>query len=160
VMFAMRSILSKRLFANKAIDFDVFNLFFVISWMAGVLLLPVWAFSEGKMILDAFLAAWHGLPGALPMNLFSKIALNAICHATYNLCSYMFLSRADSPLSNSVTNASRRFFVMALAIIYFGDTNKLTPQTLAGVALLAAGVFAYVQARSGAKDSKKPKKDE
>lgn len=134
--FVLRAIFAKSITEDKFLD-DL-NLFYYISWISFFGSIP-FVLLELPVLTAAL--------GSVSVALVGMITANGILHFVYNQCSMLVLSRVPA-LTHSILNASRRFFIIMAAVVYFGtvltDANKL------GIALLILGVGLYVYCSSKA----------
>ena len=82
-----------------------------------------------------------------------KLVLCGVLHYTYNMFSFMILSRT-SPLTHVVLHAVRRMIVIFFSVFWFGNSVTLT--NVLGMALVFFGVFWYSWAKSDYNRKLKP----
>ena len=171
--FAGRSVLSSRLMKeekNKQTQtngtngsssahtgLDDVNLYFYISLLATLALLPVWYVTEFPHlppVVQPFLSSLSSLPALftttssftsslwllLTSSYLLSLAANGLLHYSYNQCSFLLLSRL-SPLTHVVINACRRLFVIYVSVVWYGV--PLTVSNVLGTVLVVGGVVAF-----------------
>ena len=173
--FALRSVLSTRLMRQQRLrredrdeqegakssrprppqELDDVSLYFFISLLAALLLLPVWYVLEYPTLpplLQPFVASLSSLPARLQSasslssslwsvmtsSLLLSLLVNGCLHYTYNQASFLLLSRL-SPLTHVVLNACRRLFTIYTAVAWYGV--GLTRGNVIGSALVVGGVL-------------------
>jgi len=170
--FAGRSVLSSRLMKEekqKKVEkvgsgqtgLDDVNLYFYISLLATLALLPVWYITELPQLpplIQPFHSSLSSLPALftsssssshsfsaslwllLTSSYLLSLAINGVLHYSYNQCSFLLLSRL-SPLTHVVINACRRLFVIYVSVVWYGV--PLTVSNVLGTVLVVGGVVAF-----------------
>merc|ERR1712194_425195 len=121
-------------------------LFFHISWMGLIGLLPLAVIQEGPKLLAAF-----GSPEFDPTGFVAVILLNGLMYTAYNQFSFMVLSRV-STATHAVLNVCRRVCVIGATTLFFNTPLTIVNGTGIGVAV--AGMFWLTHAKS--QPQKKP----
>ena len=188
--FAGRSVLSSRLmkdekkkmaetsgragYSGTETGLDDVNLYFYISLLATLALLPLWYVSELPhlpSLLQPFRSSLSSLPALftassasftsllwllLTSSYLLSLASNGLLHYSYNQCSFLLLSRL-SPLTHVVINACRRLFVIYVSVVWYGV--PLTMSNVFGTVLVVGGVVAFAseKGRIDAQQQRKPK---
>jgi hypothetical protein len=118
---------------------DEIALFSHISWIGLLILIPLMLIMEGGKVVTALL-----LDGWASVNLVFLIILNGCVYTTYNLVSFLVLSRTDL-ITHAVLNVFRRVFIIVFTSIYFGTYLHIL--NLFGVFLAVAGVLLFSWAK-------------
>lgn len=160
LIFVLQNIFSKKLFQNaravsdtastttsptrlepdhrhrknkQTINLDKLNLLFYSSFLAFVLMLPIWVYCEGHDLLL--------YPSQLPTYPVSLLFLaNGIGYFCQNLFAFSVLSLV-SPVTYSIASLVKRIFIISASMLWFGDSVTLV-QGL-GIALTFTGVYLY-----------------
>lgn len=156
LVFVTQNIFSKKLFNEAAraeaegvtsttFKLDKLNLLCYCSTIAFVLTCPIWFFTEGyPLIVDLFEDGSVSLShrkGTLDHGeLAGEFIFNGISHFAQNILAFMLLSMI-SPVSYSVASLIKRVFVIAVAILWFG--NKTTSIQALGILLTFIGLYLY-----------------
>ena len=170
--FAGRSVMSSRLMKEEKskmaetsgrsgssgaeTSLDDVNLYFYISLLATLSLLPFWYVTELPHLpplVQPFRSSLSSLPALLTTTSFTSslwllltssyllsLAANGLLHYSYNQCSFVLLSRL-SPLTHVVINACRRLFVIYVSVVWYGV--PLTLSNVLGTVLVVGGVVAF-----------------
>jgi len=115
-------------------------LFFHLSWMGLVALLPMAMQNEGAKLI-----AELSSPTFRPVNFIAVILLNGLMYTAYNQFSFMVLSRV-STASHAVLNVCRRVCVIGATTLFFG--TPLSPLNMVGIVVAVAGMFWFTRAKS------------
>ncbi|KAI4127859.1 MAG: hypothetical protein LQ347_004422, partial [Umbilicaria vellea] len=156
LIFVTQNIFSKKLFneaaraeadglhghQSRSRTLDKLNLLCYCSGLAFLLTFPIWLWSEGFTLLNDFLhdgsidladkhdALDHG-------RLTVEFVFNGIFHFGQNIIAFVLLSMV-SPVTYSVASLIKRVFIIAVAIVWFGNTT--TALQAAGIALTFIGL--------------------
>lgn len=148
--FSGRAVLAKQLkrdhSKSPAAVSDI-CLFFHISWMGLLFLLPLALLSEAGSLNSAIAS-----PGFRLARFLGVMLLNGVMYTAYNQFSFMVLSRV-STATHAVLNVCRRVCVIGVTTLFFGTPLSLT--NMVGVAVAVAGMFWFTHAKSAAAHRKK-----
>ena len=170
LLFASRSILTTRgkrqqrqevgVSKGGEAPLDDVQLYFFLSLLSTLLLLPVWLATERAALpplLAPFLSSLSSSsissslsPSSLwaltRSSLLLSLMVNGALHYAYNQCSLFLLTRL-SPITHVVVNACRRLFVIYLSVVWYGAT--LTRGNVIGTVIVIGGVlwFGYEKTR-------------
>lgn len=150
-VFVSQNIFSKKLFNEAARaegdsqKLDKLNLLCYCSAIAFILTAPIWFFSEGyPLIADLFrdgsVELSHKKGTLNHGELVGEFIFNGISHFAQNILAFVLLS-SISPVSYSVASLIKRVFVIAVAIVWFG--NSTTPIQAFGICLTFIGLYLY-----------------
>ncbi|KAL1914659.1 uncharacterized protein VTP21DRAFT_8070 [Calcarisporiella thermophila] len=155
LVFVTQNIFSKKLLfkeqSKEKKRLDKLNLLFYSSFMAFVLMMPLWFYSEGKHLIALWLrhtthvSITHNSPtssGGLSI-LFGFI-LNGISHFAQNVVAFNLLS-LTSPVTYSIASLVKRIFVIVASIIWFGQVVSFTQAC--GILLTFVGLWMYQSAK-------------
>lgn len=144
-VFVVQNIVSKKIFNNAAskhisssMKIDKMNMLFYSSFMAAVLMAPLWLYSDGMQLFRRDLE----FPSVSLQKLF---VLNGISLFAQNILAFTILSQV-SPVTYSIASLFKRIFVITSSIIYFGDSVSLLQSS--GIALTFFGLWMYNQAKT------------
>jgi solute carrier family 35 protein E1 len=158
LVFVTQNIFSKRLFneaaraeadgqgnTHQTRKLDKLNLLCYCSGGAFLLTAPIWLLTEGfPLLMDVLhdgVIALSNKKGALDHGpLLLEFFLNGIFHFGQNIMAFILLSMV-SPVSYSVASLIKRVFVIAVAIIWFG--NPTTNIQAFGIGLTFLGLYLY-----------------
>ncbi|KAK4700989.1 solute carrier family 35, member E1, partial [Phenoliferia sp. Uapishka_3] len=128
---------------------DKLNLLFYSSGMAFVLMIPIWAYSDGSALLSAWLQQTpppsHSTSSAMTSSLTFYFFLNGSVHFAQNLLAFSLLART-SPVTYSIASLIKRIAVICLAIIWSGQ--KVTLIQGFGMTMTFLGLWMYNSAKS------------
>jgi len=131
--------------SSRGRKLDKLNLLCYCSGLAFILTAPIWFLSEGYPLIVDFLhdgaIDLSGKKGSLDHGpLVLEFIFNGIFHFAQNILAFVLLSMI-SPVSYSVASLIKRVFVIAVAIIWFG--NPTTPLQALGIGLTFVGLYLY-----------------
>jgi solute carrier family 35 protein E1 len=156
IVFVSQNIFSKKLFNEAAraelegqaagvLRLDKLNLLCYCSALAFILTMPIWFFSEGYPLIVDFLS-----DGSIELSekkdtldhgpLMAEFIFNGVSHFAQNILAFILLS-IISPVSYSVASLLKRVFVVAVAIVWFG--NPTTSIQAFGIGLTFFGLYLY-----------------
>lgn len=144
--FSARAVLAKQLkrdHPNSPSAISDICLFFHISWMGLLVLLPLALFSEGTALRIATSSSGFNLA-----RFVSVMLLNGLAYTAYNQFSFMVLSRV-STATHAVLNVCRRVCVIATTTMFFGTPISLV--NMVGIAIAVAGFFWFSQTKTRSK---------
>ncbi|OCK80273.1 ER to Golgi transport protein-like protein [Lepidopterella palustris CBS 459.81] len=165
ILFVTQNIVSKKIFNEAAIAEaegtppskfskpDKLNLLCYSSGLAFIFTLPIWLWSEGFGLLADFLqdasVDLSNRPGSLDHGrLVLEFFFNGTFHFGQNMVAFVLLSMI-SPVTYSVASLIKRVFVIAFAIVWFG--NRMTSVQGFGIALTFLGLYLYDRTSDAAK---------
>lgn len=155
--FSTRAVLAKRLNLLHRENLDEINLFYQISWMGLLYLIPITLFFEGRDIYELCFHASNflqnnsatttnsGKNAEVTSRLLLTLVINGCMFALYNLVSYLVLRRT-ALITHSVLNAFRRVFIILFTTYFFG--LYLSPFNLLGVFVAVLGVILFGYSKS------------
>lgn len=136
--------------APSSAKLDKINLLFYSSGMAFIFMIPVWASTDMRLLVGAWLypEVYH-LPAAKVTagpapNVIFYFFLNGTVHFAQNLLAFAILS-STSPVTYSIASLVKRIAVILLAIIWFNQ--KVHPVQWLGIGLTAVGLWMYNSAK-------------
>lgn len=151
--FSARAVFAKQLKVHHkespSAKSDV-SLFFQISWMGLVALLPFALVTEGPTLSAAFTS-----PAFEPVRFLAVILVNGLMYTSYNQFSFMVLSRVSTS-SHAVLNVCRRVCVIGATTLFFG--TPLSMLNMVGIVVAVAGMFWFTQSKSQPAQQKPSKK--
>ena len=136
LIFVIQNLVSKKAFVSGT--FDELNLLLHSAWVAFVIMLPMWLYSEGFSIIfgDVVIEPYVVL----------LFFLNGVAHFGQNILAFTMMTLV-TPVSYSIASLMKRVFVIGAAIIWFA--TPFTPQNLLGLILTFVGLYMYQQAKPG-----------
>lgn len=137
-LLSLQHIYSKRALRDSGLHH--LRLLLALSQLAVLLLLPCWAWSDLRALAQAQ-GGWRELGGWRTGSLLAADGSLAWLQA---VLAFSVLSRV-SPLGYAVASAAKRVAVVGASLAVL--RNPAPPLNLAGMALAAAGVFAYNRAK-------------
>lgn len=157
ILFVTQNIVSKKIFTeaaqaeadgtppNRFTKPDKLNLLCYSSGLAFIFTFPLWFWSEGFHLLSDFLqdasVDLSNRPGSLDHGrLALEFVFNGTFHFGQNIVAFVLLS-VISPVTYSVASLIKRVFVIAFAIVWFG--NHMTRIQGFGIALTFLGLYLY-----------------
>lgn len=148
--FSARAVFAKQLKkdapTNPAASSDV-SLFFQISWMGLLALLPLAAFVEFPVLVSAMKSTEFDAT-----RFFGIMALNGLMYTAYNQFSFMVLSRV-STATHAVLNVCRRVCVIGVASSFFG--TPLNVVNVVGIVVAVLGMVWFTRAKTAVTAAKK-----
>jgi len=148
--FSARAVFAKLLkrdFAESIPAVSDVSLFYHISWMGLLALLPLALASEVDTLRVAFAEV-----GFNPARFVSTMCLNGVMYTAYNQFSFMVLSRV-STATHAVLNVCRRVCVIGVTTLFFG--TPLSPVNGIGVVIAVVGMFWFTRTKSSSAAKKK-----
>lgn len=139
--FSYRAVMSKHLFKTHSIPQGEVGLFFYISTIGLLLLVPCCGYLEGTKAIEMLLLDAGLLRFVVPLFL-----LNGLAYATYNIMSIFVLARSDL-VTHAVLNAFRRVFIIVVSSAYFGI--RVTALNIVGMCIAILGVVAFALSKAG-----------
>ena len=103
---------------------DKLNILFYSSGMAFLLMIPIWFFHEGGMILWQYFFAGPTVFINPSSSLTLSFIFNGTVHFGQNIIAFSLLSVA-SPVAYSIAGLVKRIFVIVMSIIWFGQPTTL-----------------------------------
>lgn len=157
ILFVTQNIVSKKIFdeaadaeaegmpPNRFTKPDKLNLLCYSSGLAFIFTFPLWFWSEGFHLLSDFLqdasVDLSNRPGSLDHGrLALEFVFNGTFHFGQNIVAFVLLS-VISPVTYSVASLIKRVFVIAFAIVWFG--NRMTRIQGFGIVLTFLGLYLY-----------------
>ena len=157
ILFVTQNIVSKKIFneaaqaeaedtpLNRFTKPDKLNLLCYSSGLAFIFTSPLWFWSEGFHLLSDFLqdasVDLSNRPGSLDHGrLALEFVFNGTFHFGQNIVAFVLLSMI-SPVTYSVASLIKRVFVIAFAIVWFG--NRMTRIQGFGIVLTFLGLYLY-----------------
>ncbi|ORY74374.1 triose-phosphate transporter family-domain-containing protein, partial [Protomyces lactucae-debilis] len=140
LIFVSQNIFSKHVLFHEKNDeppskrLDKLNLLFYSSFMAFVMMIPIWLLQEYSMVHAA----------SIPWEIYSQLVFNGASHAAQNVLAFTLLSMV-SPVTYSIASLIKRIFVIVVAILWFGQPTNRTQAF--GITLTALGLFLYDRAK-------------
>lgn len=119
------------------------SLFYHISWMGLVLLLPLAVVSESSTLRAAF-----GADDFDALQFVVVILLNGVMYTSYNQFSFLVLSRV-STATHAVLNVCRRVCVIGVTTIIFGSPLSLINGIGISIAVCGMLWFTYTKTSGG-----------
>uniref|UniRef100_A0A915DLB5 Sugar phosphate transporter domain-containing protein n=1 Tax=Ditylenchus dipsaci TaxID=166011 RepID=A0A915DLB5_9BILA len=149
-IFAFLNVLAKKVFEETGMHPIV--LLSLNSQMASVILFPVWLFRDGQSMWAIMTQTSAVNSQKLPDSHFLfYLFVSGICSFIQNLCAFALIHQLTT-LSYSVSNATKKIFVICLSLIWL--RNPVTPLNLCGMAITIVGVFIYNRVKSSEKKKK------
>ena len=135
--FSGRAVLTKQLYRKYPNCIDEITMFSIISKIGLILLIPLMILLESKSIILLFYEKSLKI-----IEILLLLFINGIAYSTYNITSFLVLSRTNL-ITHSVFNCFRRVFIILFTCYYFQVTLSLL--NIIGVAIAVIGVlfFAY-----------------
>jgi solute carrier family 35 protein E1 len=137
--FSSRAVITKRLFSNYPGAMDEYQLFSHISRVGLIILVPTTLLLEGSKIRELV----YDDIGSLSI-LIQLLLLNGVAYTSYNLLSFLVLSRTDL-VTHAVFNVFRRVVIIVTTTWYFN--TSLSILNIGGVSLAVFGVLLFVIAK-------------
>lgn len=140
LIFVSQNIFSKKILFHEKNDeaintrLDKMNLLFYSSFLAFVLMVPIWLIQESRLILSS----------ELPFAIFFELFFNGASHAAQNVLAFTLLSMV-SPVTYSIASLVKRIFVIVVAIAWFGQPTNMTQAC--GIIMTAGGLYMYDRAK-------------
>lgn len=135
ICFSSRAVISKRLFSTFPGAIDETQLFAYISRIGLLILVPLTILMEASDVKALFTLEFSELWRFGQLLLF-----NGMAYSTYNLMSFLVLSRTDL-VTHAVLNVFRRVFIIGYTSWFF--EMHLSLLNSCGVALAVAGVLLF-----------------
>jgi len=152
--FSARAVFAKQLKkdhpSSPAAKSDV-SLFFHISWMGLVGLLPLAFFTETDPLKQAV-----GVQGFDLSRFLAVMSCNGLMYTAYNQFSFMVLSRV-STATHAVLNVCRRVCVIGVTTVVFG--TPLTFVNGIGIVIAVAGMLWFTESKRAPTAAVEKKKD-
>lgn len=134
IVFALQNIYTKR--AIKDLRLNHLHLLTRLAHISFVIAVPLWLFTDASQIAnDSNLASQEDL-----LWFTMKLALSGFINFSQNIMAFSVLNLL-SPLSYSVTTATKRVLVIAVSILTL--KNPVTILNMTGMVLAVFGVFLY-----------------
>lgn len=140
LIFVSQNIFSKKILFHEKNDeaintrLDKMNLLFYSSFLAFLLMIPIWLIQESRLVLSS----------ELPPAIFFELFFNGASHAAQNVLAFTLLSMV-SPVTYSIASLVKRIFVIIVAIAWFGQPTNMTQAC--GIMMTAAGLYMYDRAK-------------
>lgn len=175
ILFVTQNIVSKRLFNEAAraeieggtysskvhapTKPDKLNLLCYSSGLALLFTIPIWIWSEGITLIGLFLST-----GTLPLTdradtavhshttLALEFTFNGTAHFAQSLVAFVLLSMV-SPVTYSVASLIKRVFVVAFAVVWFG--NPITSLQGGGILMTFLGLYLYDRTKDSGRADRK-----
>lgn len=146
--FSARAVLAKQLKhehpSSPSASSDV-SLFFHISWIGLIPLLPLAIFSEGATLKQALASSdFNGV------RFLCVLVFNGVMYTAYNQFSFMVLSRVTTA-THAVLNVCRRVSVISFTTMVFG--TPLNAINAVGIVIAVIGMSIFTYAKSAKKRS-------
>lgn len=139
--FSYRAVMSKHLLKVHAMKYDEIELFYYISTLGLVLLVPLCCYVEGTKVIGLL-----SMNGNIAKYLVPLYLANGLAYSTYNIMSILVLSRTDL-VTHAVLNAFRRVFIIVSTSFYFHV--HLSSLNISGVFVAILGVILFALAKAG-----------
>lgn len=142
--FSARAVFAKQLkrdYPKSPPALSDVSLFFQISWMGLLVLLPFAALAEGEKMREAV-----DSPSFEGLRFMSVILLNGMMYTAYNQFSFMVLSRV-STATHAVLNVLRRVCVIGATTFFFG--TPLSFVNMEGMIVAVLGMLWFTYSKSG-----------
>lgn len=129
---------------------DKLNLLFYSSGMAFLLMIPIWIYSDGSAILNAWAnqeappSPSHSSSSSQSTSLLVYFILNGSVHFAQNLLAFSILART-SPVTYSIASLVKRIAVICIAIVWSGQ--HVTGIQGTGMAMTFFGLWLYNRAK-------------
>lgn len=137
VCFSSRAVLSRHLFKNYPGYVSEINMFEKISLLGLMILLPAFLLIEARTLLTLFFSTRE----FSLFTLFSLFLFNGVMYTTYNITSFLVLSRT-SLVTHAVLNVFRRVVIIIFTAVFFNI--QLSLFNILGVVLAISGVLLYI----------------
>lgn len=164
IIFVSQNIFSKKLLPKESTGgtsvttastggghkLDKLNLLFYSSGMAFLLMIPIWIYSDGSAILNAWAnqeappSPSHSSSSSQSTSLLVYFILNGSVHFAQNLLAFSILART-SPVTYSIASLVKRIAVICLAIIWSGQQVSGIQGT--GMTMTFFGLWLYNRAK-------------
>ncbi|KAL2919584.1 hypothetical protein HK105_200496 [Polyrhizophydium stewartii] len=145
LIFVIQNIVAKKLFnaaASKTVTttprLDKLNMLFYSAFMAFLLMLPVWIYSESLAVLNDQTSEPFSLRLAL------LFLLNGFSSFAQSILAFWILSLV-SPVTYSIASLVKRIFVITASIFYFHDA--VSPIQAGGIGLTFFGLWLYNESK-------------
>ena len=134
--FSLRAVVSKHVFKLHPQALDELTLFFFISSIGLLILIPLGFYSESLAVIGRLSShPLQAITYTLPL-----LLINGTAYATYNLLSIFVLTRTDL-VTHAVLNAFRRVFIIVTTSFFF--RAPLTRLNIVGVVTAIIGVLLF-----------------
>lgn len=134
--FSSRAVLTKHMFKFNPQSMDETTLFSYISQIGTSLLIPMVVLLEGHKVWEHF----FNTPGGGSTGVLLLMLANGAAYTTYNLVSFLVLSRTDL-VTHAVLNVFRRVVIILFTSYYF--SVPMSTLNLFGVGLAVGGVLLF-----------------
>lgn len=128
---------------------DKINLLFYSSFMAFILMIPIWTYYDVPIFLSASPSSLHPTKGhttaAHPNSVPTNFFLNGTVHFTQSILAFIILS-STSPVTYSIASLIKRVAVICIAIAWF--KQRVHPIQGLGIVLTFLGLWMYNSAKS------------
>ena len=135
--FSGRAVLTKHLYRKYPNCIDEITMFSIISKIGLILLIPLMILLESNSIISLFYEKSSNI-----IEILLLLFINGIAYSTYNITSFLVLSRTNL-ITHSVFNCFRRVFIILFTCYYFQVTLSLLNITGVAIAVIGVLFFAY-----------------
>ena len=142
--FSLRSVYTKLYFKSFPNTLDEVVLFYYISAIGAVILIPLTLLFDGQSVLVHITVLRNENSFSISLNTISLYLLNGLAYSTYNLMSYLVLTRVVL-VNHAVINGFRRVFIIVVSTFYFSIT--MNALNITGCVMATVGVVAYSRTR-------------
>ena len=136
ICFSSRAVLSRHLFKNYLGYISEISMFERISLLGLMILLPAFLLIEARTLLTVLFSSRE----FNIFTLFGLFLLNGLMYTTYNITSFLVLSRT-SLVTHAVLNVFRRVVIIVFTAVFFNI--QLSSFNVLGVFLAISGVLLY-----------------
>lgn len=136
VCFALQNIYSKK--AMKELHYHHLRLLLVISQIAGIVLFPIWMFTDAWELCSSSNNYLEHLW------LFLMLPLNGLFNFGQNIAAFTVLSNV-SPVSYSVATVTKRVVIIVTSLLLL--RNPVTSYNMLGMFIAIAGIAFYNKAK-------------
>jgi solute carrier family 35 protein E1 len=146
ICFSTRAVYGRQLFIEYPSSIDEINLFYSISSIGLLILVPLVVVTEGSQIYHYFINTSTEF-----IHLVQLVVVNGVAYTIYNIASFIVLSKV-LVVTHAVLNVFRRVAIISATSYYF--SISLTMLNIYGVVLAIAGVISFVLSKHSIDRSK------
>jgi solute carrier family 35, member E1 len=139
--FSTRAVIAKKLNLHHGGMMDEMSLFYHISRIGLMILIPLALWIEGGLVLERFVYNAHEGNTMI----LGLILVNGIGYTVYNVTSFFVLSRTNL-ITHAVLNVFRRVFIILFTASYF--EISISWFNMLGIFIAVAGVLCFAVSKS------------
>lgn len=147
--FSTRAVIAKRLNIHHKGSMDEISLFYHISRIGLLILIPAMLWLEGQYAVKRLVYEFS----AEDAEILVIMVVNGAAYTLYNILSFLVLSRTNL-ITHAVLNVFRRVFIILFTVYYFDV--RMSSFNLLGIFIAVVGVlsFAYSKSRDNSANNK------